>query len=79
MTDTPLFERIPAPPKTYDQLVELNHYYRHRLTIAENRLAELTALICEGDEDGIEAPLNAWEKALEQIHEWERHDQEHPE
>jgi len=78
MTDAPLFERIPAPPKTYDQLVELNHYYIKRLERAEDRLLDLISVLKYGDTPEGD-PYATWSLAIDQIREWEIFDLENQE
>jgi glutamine synthetase type III len=49
--ETPLFERIPARAKTYDEQVELIHYLSQRLTTSEYRLGEIRKTIQDFDMD----------------------------
>ena len=79
MTESPLFEVIPPAKRTYDELVELNHYLNQRCSEAEDRLAELSAAVYLGEDDlGILTPSQAIDNALDMIREWHRHDEENP-
>jgi hypothetical protein len=74
MTEAPLFEVIPPAKRTYDELVELNHYLNKRCSMVEERLYELTLIIRDGDEDREDDPKASWKEAIEQLDQWDHED-----
>lgn len=74
MTEAPLFEVIPPAKRTYEELVELNHYLNKRCSEAESRLYELTLILRDGAEDRNDTPLGAWGTAVDQLDEWDHQD-----
>ena len=74
MSEAPLFERIPPKAKTYDELVELNHYLNKRCSMVEGRLYELTLAIRREDMDDDGSPYRGWCFCLDMLKDWDVED-----